>query len=462
MELPKNITQIGEVNQSCKIYVEDYVISYIRQINGCASDKEISIALYGIRKEEAGISYLFVYGASKLVFLSSGTRHLSQATMQEIEKIRKKYFGEYVFLGYQSLNGEMVEGFHIYSQGCGKYIEGYARFYEKNDSMLQFMLEVRQEEAKPEEFDQEKYNTVKQRQEERRASHSAGKEKYVRGRAREGRTGREKAERERTGRERPAVEETVGIGGMRKMKYTAAVLLGLVCIAGYATMSGGEKLGRLQVAARQMLDELSSRKLPETMEVAGSSVQVGSVVAEDKLHEAILRENEIPGQTESQVSQQLPDETLPVDEGGSGNGLNSPDADQPSDETKPGDTTQSPANTPSGTETRTSDESLPQNESQDSGGSRTQGENQASGGSHTQDENQTSGGSQTSGETAPTAGEGTTLETETYIVKKGDTLIGICLSRYGTDKMVARLCELNGIKNPDDIKVGEKILLPLL
>ena len=443
MELPKNITQIGEVNQSCKIYVEDYVISYIRQINGCASDKEISIALYGIRKEEAGISYLFVYGASKLVFLSPGTRHLSQAAMQEIEKIRKKYFGEYVFLGYQALNGEMVEGFHIYSQGCGKYIEGYARFYEKNDSMLQFMLEVRQEEAKPEEVDQEKYNTVKKRQEERRALHKAGQEKYVRGRAGEG----------RPGRERPVSAETVGIGGMRKMKYTAAVLLGLVCIAGYATLNGGEKLARLQVAARQMLDELSSRKLPETMEVAGSSVQVGSVVAEDKLHEAILQENEASGQTESYTYL--------------------PSLDEAS------------VDTPSDTETGTSDESLPlgenqttggtgaqgenqttggsgtQGENQTTGGSGTQGENQTSGGPGPQGENQTSGGSQTSGETAPTAGEGTKVETEPYIVKKGDTLIGICLSRYGTDKMVARLCELNGIKNPDDIKVGEKILLPL-
>ena len=29
MDLPKNVTQIGETNHSCKIYVEDYVISYI-------------------------------------------------------------------------------------------------------------------------------------------------------------------------------------------------------------------------------------------------------------------------------------------------------------------------------------------------------------------------------------------------------------------------------------------------
>lgn len=39
MELPKNITQIGETNPHCKIYVEDYVISYIRQLNQYARDR---------------------------------------------------------------------------------------------------------------------------------------------------------------------------------------------------------------------------------------------------------------------------------------------------------------------------------------------------------------------------------------------------------------------------------------
>ena len=169
MDLPKNVTQIGETNHSCKIYVEDYVISYIKQMNGHALDKGLAVALYGVRREEAGITYLFFYGAAKLNFLQRETRHLSQAVLQEAEKTRKRYFGEYTFLGYRLLDGEMVEGFHVYEQGVCRYIEGYAQFYEKNDSMLRFMLEERQEEVKPEEFDQEKYDVVKRRQEERRS-----------------------------------------------------------------------------------------------------------------------------------------------------------------------------------------------------------------------------------------------------------------------------------------------------
>ncbi len=47
-----------------------------------------------------------------------------------------------------------------------------------------------------------------------------------------------------------------------------------------------------------------------------------------------------------------------------------------------------------------------------------------------------------------------------YIVQKGDTLIGICVKRYGSDTRVSEICSLNNIENPDDIKVGEKIFLP--
>jgi LysM repeat protein len=172
MELPRNITQIGESDRNCKIYVEDYVISYIKQINQLAVNKVATVALYGERKEEGGISYLFFYGACKVECLQKEVRHLSQAQMQEIEKLRKKYFSDYQFLGYRLLNGEMVEGFQIYEQGICRYISGYACFYEKNESMLAYMLDTRQDEIKPEVFDQEKYNQVKLRQEERKARHN--------------------------------------------------------------------------------------------------------------------------------------------------------------------------------------------------------------------------------------------------------------------------------------------------
>ena len=65
MELPKNITQIGEADKHCRIYVEDYVVSYIKQMNGMAQNKDIAIALYGRKTAEDGVAYLFAYGSCR-------------------------------------------------------------------------------------------------------------------------------------------------------------------------------------------------------------------------------------------------------------------------------------------------------------------------------------------------------------------------------------------------------------
>ena len=56
MELPKNITQIGEADKHCRVYVEDYVVSYIKQMNGMAQNKDIAIALYGRKTAEDGVA----------------------------------------------------------------------------------------------------------------------------------------------------------------------------------------------------------------------------------------------------------------------------------------------------------------------------------------------------------------------------------------------------------------------
>lgn len=47
-----------------------------------------------------------------------------------------------------------------------------------------------------------------------------------------------------------------------------------------------------------------------------------------------------------------------------------------------------------------------------------------------------------------------------YTIKKGDTLIGISLRNYGSNTKVSEICALNGITDPDDIKIGQEILLP--
>ena len=376
MELPKNITQIGEADPHCKIYVEDYVISYIKQLNQFAGDKTLAVGLYGERREEAGITYLFFYGACRLNFLERECRHLSQAVQQEAEKQRKKYFPEYEFLGYRLLDGEMVEGFHVCQQDVCRYIEGYAQFYVKNEKMLALMLDERQGEAKPEEFNQAKYDAVKKRQDERRilAGRRAG---------------------------RRAGEAGAFNISLRNMKFTAAAAFGLLCIVGMSAMLRGERLGELQTAVRQFFDGMSEKQLPdlEVMEVANNSVQVGTIVTEDKLTEALLKENAGEGSSASSTPVPSPEPTAEP-------------TPQPTAEPTPQPTAEP---TPQPTA-----EPTPQ----------------------------------------PTAEPTAEPEPVSYTVQRGDTLIGICIKKYGSDARVAEVCTLNHIVNPDSIQEGQRILLP--
>ena len=399
MELPKNITQIGEANPHCKIYVEDYVISYIKQLNQQAGEKGLAVALYGMRREEGEVTYLFLYGACRLSFLQRECRHLSQAVIQEAEKQRRKHFPEYVFLGYRLLDGEMVEGFHICEQNVCRYVEGYAQFYEKNDSMLAFMLGERQEEAKPEEIGQEKYDMVKKRQEERRA---LAEEKM-------GHVFRKKA---------PAGQKAAPAVPLRNGKLAAAGVFALLCVAGAATLGGGESLEQWRTAARQLVEGMSEKQLPDAVEVSGNA-QVGTIVAEDKLTDAILKENESMGEAQGGGGLErsdVPDESkdAPESEGQEmGTEVSQNPPDQPPQTPVPDpEPTVEPTPEPEATEPPTQQAAAPAE------------------------------------------------ELVSYIVQKGDTLIGICIRQYGSDARVAEICALNNIANPDDIKEGEKIFLP--
>lgn len=573
MELPKNITQIGESDHNCKIYVEDYVISYIKQLNQPAGDKEMAVALYGVRKEENDVSYLFFYGACKLDFLSREVRHLSQAQSQEIEKLRKRYFPDYQFLGYRVLNGEMVEGFHVCEQGICRYINGYACFYEKNDQMLAYMLDTRKEEAAPEEVDQEKYERVRKRQEERRAQN------VTQCRGRTGRCRQEEEElqeqtdeesvmgtsraAERAGRvsERTAARGTkrtsrsqerentrasgknAGAASGKTVKVMRASVVGvfvLLCIAGLTTLNGYGKLEKLQVAAKQLVAEFTEKKIPDAngaVAAMSSSGQSDTLVAEDKLTDAIQKENagqqgagipvsdpQAAQETQSQGTPGASDETAGQDQTGQGQSggewqLGSQGQSGQGNQAAQGQTSDQGA---SGGQGQTAGQGAAGGQGQSAGQGTTSGQG-ASGGQGAAGGQGTASGQGASGGQGQIAGQGTasgqgasagqqtgqpgqdqqtgdpggqtTQPPETagqsggsaaqsqpgessqsqpeaqqpsqqasapvgYVIQKGDTLTAISLRQYGTDKRVKDICELNGITNPDDIRFGQKILLP--
>ena len=401
MELPKNITQIGEADKHCRIYVEDYVVSYIKQMNGMAQNKDIAIALYGRKTTEDGVTYLFAYGSAKLNFLQKAVRHLSQAQEQEIEKLRKKYFPEMAFLGYQILDGEMVEGFRICEQEICRYVAGYAQFYEKNDSMLAYMLENRGEEVEPERVDQEKYEVVKKRQEERRQRQESGHAQ----RAVAGYTENVSGEHRRATeirRKEPDNVIPMPTVGLRRMKMAATGVFVLLCVMALALMrqeSTGESLGE---TARQAMSNLMEQKLPDAVEEQN---QVSTLVAEDKLEDALRQENNAMAENTTAKEETAAPETVVTEAAAE-------DTTEVTEEPQP-EVTPTPEPTPE----MTVESETPQTQA---------------------------------AVAQPTA----------YTIKKGDTLIGISLRNYGSNTKVSEICALNGITDPDDIKIGQEILLP--
>lgn len=398
MELPKNITQIGEADKHCRVYVEDYVVSYIKQMNGMAQNKDIAIALYGRRTTENGVAYLFAYGSAKLNFLQKPVRHLSQAQEQEIEKLRKKYFPEMTFLGYQILNGEMVEGFRICEQEICRYVAGYAQFYEKNDSMLAYMLENRGEEAEPEKLDQEKYEVVKKRQEERRQRQESGHASCA-----AGHTENTSVEYRRAAATRRKETDNIipmPTVGLRRMKMAATGVFVLLCVMALALMRQENTGESLEETARQAMSSLMEQKLPDAVEEQN---QVSTLVAEDKLEAALRQENNAMAENEPATAETTVPETVVT-------------------ETAVEDTTEvteepQPEVTPEPTPEVTAEPEAPQTQA-------------------------------------------TVAQPTAYTIKKGDTLIGISLHNYGSNTKVSEICALNGITDPDDIKIGQEILLP--
>ncbi len=367
MEIPKNVTQIGELNEFCRVYIEDYVISFLKQMNAVAKDKHMALALYGRREEEEGKTFLFLYGAAKVNYIQKEVRHLSQAQKQEIQWNLQKYFPMHTFQGYALLNGEAVEGFYILEKEVCRFVGGYAQFYEKNDEMLAYMLEERQKEATPEVVNREKYDTVRQRQQERR--------------------------KDFFGEEVDPEEEEIKAseGKHSGFRYTAIASLGVLCMLGVMVATGPYGLQKDSNGQEDMQTE--------SLQVVQGKAEGETVIKPGELlSEALEQENQAQIDLQEQIV---------------------------------GEQSES---APEATEESTVQESV------------------------AEEGNATENTGESIEESLEAANK---AEPVWYEICKGDTLNAISLRNYGDRQHIQAICDLNQITNPDRIKIGQKILLPI-
>ena len=175
-QLPKNVRQIGNVSDEPKIYVEDYVDTYLNQLKDKAKDEPVGIALAGEILVLEGQPVVYISGAFRLAEVEVRGKEISlkEETVKQMETDRKKYFPETeivgwgliedgkpmgrsrevgrihskyfskdqsVFIWKDSLDGEEV--FYAFKYGELMQMGGHYVFYEKNPAMQNYMIITR-------------------------------------------------------------------------------------------------------------------------------------------------------------------------------------------------------------------------------------------------------------------------------------------------------------------------------
>ena len=166
--IPKNIRQIGHAVANDKIYIEDYVMTYIKQLSKETFENKRVLVLIGCKKYVENISYTFINGVIEVDNVEKYTELLENENITKIadkkedffegmdvmgvgiitdeewisfndniyELFNSKLLGDIVII-YDANSEELVYRYNNYSFNKQK---GYYVYYERNESMQNYML----------------------------------------------------------------------------------------------------------------------------------------------------------------------------------------------------------------------------------------------------------------------------------------------------------------------------------
>lgn len=417
-QIPKNVRQIGNVSDSPKIYVEDYVDTFFVQLcEKCerAGGGPIGAFLVGDMQEGGDEQYVYIYGAIQMhdLTLSGNEYVIDENTWKQAYEDCKQYFEDGEMLGWfvaqqgvplvpdQSTvrlhrkafpkentvfimkdPAEKEEIYYVHKMSDLMEIGGHYTYYEKNPCMQNYMISARKKNGV---FPTE---TVEDRAAKDFRNLVRAKGEGVRKRK---------------------------SGGMM---YAASACLVLVLIVmGVSMVNNFDKMKAVQ----STLDSLSGQTdIVETQETSGT---VTAVTSEEDAAGVGEETREEDGESDDAQTQ---DSGQPADEGQDGSAEETAAGGEAAD---------------SGTEdSGTADSGTAGSSSSDSGSSDS-----------TDVHSSKSGGADSSGENGSNG---------IYVVEKGDTLAIISRKMYGDLTHVDAICRMNGITDGNLIYVGQKLLLP--
>ena len=101
-QLPKNVRQIGNVSDSSKIYVEDYVDTFFNQLCDKVDQSPIGAFLVGEIVQEEEEDYIYIYGAIRMKDISVKGKdiQIDDSIWKRACEQCKEYFGDAAILGW--------------------------------------------------------------------------------------------------------------------------------------------------------------------------------------------------------------------------------------------------------------------------------------------------------------------------------------------------------------------------
>lgn len=482
MQIPKNVMQIGEVNAHTKIYMEDYVHTFLER-----RAKPEEYLVFGKREEHGDVLYYFMYGVEKKTDWERGSY---------------PYFKRYDRIG--TIEGTAGNLTFRPVRGAGIRLDGYFVFYEQNEDMQSYMIvaqeaeniagneekeavmeavrihrEQRQKELESAQTGQERRTEAESTFGEETHAHREGEDREEMPSKRRSENGAGPGRRQSVSLHAGRRDGTVHTL-QRKAKKNAAFLFGRRKKGSGRTwtMPSGSFLHNLNIPdlcrggsmilllILVVMGLTSLNRYPDMKAVLNLFSDAAHKTGEMKegkddrnpetgltVEEATVGQEESGQVAEATMDETETEEALALAEDGKIRwtiGQQEEQGIQQEAEVSEAETPKPPAGQRD-EEERASEETT---------GSVAEQQTEAVG---QEEEEQTTRAPETSLAEAESEEESVTqaiARPVSYVVKKGDSLAGIARKFYGNASMVNEICQVNQIENPDQIHPGQNILLP--
>lgn len=447
--LPKNIRQIGQATGNQKIYLEDYVITYLRQILTPEENMRVMI-LYGHKEMIEDELYWFVNGAVEAQhdFFMEKTI-IDEESWKKVNEMAEKFFPDLTVMGwaitredstedleeqimrtqrqffrpdqklyFEYITSDKTEALYLHEKGKRNMLSGYYIYYERNECMQNYMVSLRTRERHPEEMN---------------ADHAARQFREV----------CQEKKQDLHKKRSSAFATCVSL-----LLVMAILVIGITMLNNYEKMQSMERVlyqisGKMDDATETTADADAAQDQTVQDALLAENIQADDQTAEttaqaQDLSQAAdtaetMQTTNAAEQADPAMAEQTVDGQAAVDENVTA--ANQTDDGQAGDgQAEAPDTTTETADKPD-TEASTATDTTAADEPEDSSADASQAADE-------------------------TAAQASTSQETVYMIKQGDTLAKICMQYYGNLSKMSEICERNQIEDKDSIYYGQKIVLP--